>query len=159
MAPNLITNVATTDATVTDTQMTAAIYDDLAERNLAPGRHYLDSGYLSAALMVSELAWQASRWRTAAGRHLRPGPRRAGYARADFAVGYDAQTVTCPRGKTSASWSPCAQRGKDAIAATFSALDCGPCPARGPCTTSGKNRRQLILQRHLREWISGTVPG
>ena len=29
--------------------------------------------------------------------------------------------------------------------ATFSALDCGPCPARALCTTSGKNRRQLTV--------------
>ena len=36
MFPNLITNVATTDATVTDNQMTGAIHDDLAGKNLAP---------------------------------------------------------------------------------------------------------------------------
>ena len=53
---NLVTNVATADATVTDNQMTAVIHDDLAAKNLAPGRHYTDSGYLSAALAVSELA-------------------------------------------------------------------------------------------------------
>ena len=55
MFPNLITHVATTDATVTDNQMTGAIHDDLAGKNLAPGRHYLDSGYLSAAVVVSAL--------------------------------------------------------------------------------------------------------
>ena len=54
--PNLITTVATTDATVTDNQMTGVIHDDLAGKNLAPGRHYLDSGYLSAALVVSRAA-------------------------------------------------------------------------------------------------------
>jgi len=54
--PNLITHVATTDATVTGNQMTGAIHDSLAEKNLAPGRHYPDSGYLSAALVVSGLA-------------------------------------------------------------------------------------------------------
>jgi hypothetical protein len=54
--PNLIANVATTDATVPDSQMTGAIDDVLAEKNLAPGRQYLDSGYLSAALVVSEHA-------------------------------------------------------------------------------------------------------
>ncbi len=54
--PNLITSVATTDATVTDNQMTGTIHANLAAKNLAPGRHYLDSGYLSAALVVSALA-------------------------------------------------------------------------------------------------------
>ena len=59
--PNLITHVATTDATVTDNQMTGAVHDGLTEKNLAPGRHYADSGYLSATLVVSELAGTASR--------------------------------------------------------------------------------------------------
>ena len=54
-APNLVTHVATTDATVTDNQMTSVIHGNLAGKNLAPGRHYLDSGYLSAALVVSAL--------------------------------------------------------------------------------------------------------
>ena len=54
-APNLVTHVATTDATVTGSQMTSVTHQDLAARNLAPGRHYLDSGYLSAALVVSAL--------------------------------------------------------------------------------------------------------
>ena len=151
--PNLITHVATTDATVTDNQMTSAIDDDLAGKNLAPGRHYLDSGYLSAALVVSEHA-----------RHgiALVGPLLAGtsaqaraghgYARADFTAGYDARTVTCPQGKTSASWTPCTQKGQAAAVATFSVSDCGPCPARAQCTTSSKKRRQLtVLSRDLAE--------
>jgi transposase len=149
--PNLITAVATTDATVTDNAMTGAIDDDLAARGLAPGRHYLDSGYLSAAVVVEEarrrgialigplLADTSAQSRAG-----------AGYARADFAPDYDAKTVTCPRGKTSVSWSPCTQRGKDMIVATFSPGDCGPCPARGLCTTSSSKRRQLtIMPRDL----------
>ena len=75
--PNLITHVATTDATVTDTQMTAAICDDLTEKSLPPGRHYLDSGYLKRrpdGLGADHLGHRADR--AAAGRHLRPGPRR-----------------------------------------------------------------------------------
>ena len=149
--PNLITHVATTDATVTDNQMTSVIHDDLARKTLAPGRHYLDSGYLSAALVVSAL--------TTCGIAL-IGPlladtsaqarAGAGYARADFTADYDSKTVTCPQGKTSASWTPCTQRGNDAIVATFSAADCAPCPARSLCTTS--RRRQLsLLPRDLAE--------
>ena len=57
-----------------------------------------------------------------------------GYARADFTIDYDARTVTCPQGNTSTSWTPCTQRGKDAIVATFSAGYRGPCPARSLCT-------------------------
>ena len=151
MFPNLITGVATTDATVTDNQMTGAIHQDLAAKNLAPGRHYLDSGYLSAAVVVAALAT----WGIALiGPLLADTSAQAragnGYARADFTVDYDTTTVTCPQGKTSSSWTPCTQRGQAAAVATFSAADCGPCPARPLCTTSGKNRRQLtVLPRGL----------
>ena len=65
----------------------------------------------------------------------------AGYARAGFTIDYDARTVTCPQGKTAATWIPCAQHGRDTIVATFPARDCVPCPARSLCTTS--RRRQL----------------
>jgi transposase len=149
VSPNLITNVATTDATVTDNQMTGAIHDDLAAKTLAPGRHYLDSGYLSAAVVVSARAT----WGIALiGPLLADTSAQAraghGYARADFAADYDTRTVTCPQGRTSASWTPCTQRGKDAIVATFSAADCGPCPARSLCTT-GSRRQLTVLPRDL----------
>jgi hypothetical protein len=149
--PNLITHVATTDATVTGNQMTGAIDDDPAARSLAPARHYLDSGYLSAALAGSELARHGialiGPLLADTSAQARAG---AGYARADFTIDYDSKTVTCPQGKTASSWTPCAQRGKEAIVATFAASDCGPCPARSLCTTSGKRRRQItILPREL----------
>jgi transposase len=149
--PNLITHAATTDATVTDNQMTSTIHGDLAEKNLAPGRHYLDSGYLSAALVVTALA---TRGIALIGPLLADTSAQAragnGYARADFAIDYNSKTVTCPQGKTSASWTPCTQRGQAAAVATFSVSDCGPCQARPQCTTSGKKRRQLtVLPRDL----------
>ena len=75
--PNMITSVATTGATVTGNQMTGAIGDDLAAKNLTRRRHYLDSGYLSAALVVSELARHGiALTGPLLARHLRAGPRR-----------------------------------------------------------------------------------
>ena len=159
-APNLITHVATTDATVTDNQLTSVIHQDLAGQDLAPGRHYLDSGYLSAALVVSAI----TTWGIALIGPLladTSAQARAGacYARADFTADYDTQTVTCPQGRTSASWSPCTQHGKDAIVATFSARDCGPCPARSQCTTNGARRRHLtLLPRDLAQAQAASGP-
>ena len=136
--------MATTDATVTDNQMTGAIHDDLAGTNLAPGRHYLDSGYLSAAVVVAEHARHGI---ALIGPLLADTSAQAragqGYARADFTVDYDTKTVTCPQGKTAKSWSPCTQHGKHAIVAIFSTTDCGPCPARSLCTAA--KRRVLSL--------------
>jgi hypothetical protein len=149
--PNLITHVATTDAAVTDVQMTGAIDDGLAGKDLAPGRHYLDSGYLSAALTVSGHARHGI---ALIGPLLADTSAQAragnGYARADFTIDYRTRTVTCPQGKTSVSWVPCTQRGKDAIAAQFSVGDCGPCPARGLCTR-GRKRQLTLPPRDLAE--------
>jgi transposase len=149
--PNLITHVATTDATVTDNQMTGPIDDELAGKNLAPARHYIDSGYLSAALAVSEAARHGI---ALTGPMLADTSAQAragnGYARADFTIDYDTRTVTCPQGNTSANWKPCTQKGQAAAVVTFSAADCGPCPARSLCTKDSKKRRQLtILPRDL----------
>jgi len=149
--PNLITNVATTGATVTDNQMTEPVQDALAARNLAPGRHYADSGYLSAALVVSALTtWGIALIGPLLANNSAQARAGHGYARADFTVDYDTKTVTCPQGKTSSSWTQCTQRGHAAAVATFSPSDCGPCPARPQCTTSSRNRRQItILPREL----------
>jgi hypothetical protein len=74
--PNLITNVATTDASVPDSVMTEPIHHDLAERDLLPDEHYVDSGYPSADLLVSSLTDYGVRLVTPdARRHLTPGPR------------------------------------------------------------------------------------
>jgi transposase len=144
--PNLITHVATTAATTADSQMTSAIHDDLAAKDLAPGQSYADTGYLSAALIISEMARHGITLTgplradtTAQGR------ARAGYARADFTIDYDTRTITCPQGKTSVSWTPCTKKGQPMAVAKFSPRDCGPCPARAQCTTSSRNRRQVTV--------------
>jgi transposase len=147
--PNLITHVATTRAAVPDSQMTSAIDDGLAGKNLAPGRHYLDSGYLSAALVVREAARHGiALTGPLLGDYSAQARAGRGYARAGFAIDFDARTVTCPQGKAAASWTPCTQNGNDAVVASFSALDCGPCPARSLCTT-GKRRQISLPSREL----------
>jgi transposase len=145
--PNLITHVATTDATVTDNQMTGVILDGLAERNLAPARAYLDSGYLSA-----EAVLRAARDRGIAltGPMLTdhsPQARAGGYTQQAFAVDWDRRQVTCPQGAVSSRWQPTRTRdGKDAIIVRFAAATCRGCPARDKCTTAVRTGRQLYLR-------------
>jgi transposase len=51
--PDLITQVSTTSATTSDFVMAPAIHHDLAARDLLPGTHLLDSGYVVADVLVS----------------------------------------------------------------------------------------------------------
>ena len=144
--PNLITSVATTSATVTDNQMTDVIHGQLAARSLLPGRHYEDSGYLSATILsAAQATWGVALIGPLLADTSAQARAAAGYARADFTIDYDTQTATCPQGKTSASWSPCTQRGQDAAVVMFAPADCGPCPVRKLCTTSSRKRRQLTV--------------
>ncbi|MFI8075562.1 transposase [Streptomyces sp. NPDC086033] len=54
-APHLITNVETTNATVNDTEVTAAIHQHLAGRGLRPREHVVDAGYVTAAHISSRV--------------------------------------------------------------------------------------------------------
>ncbi|WP_157383376.1 IS1182 family transposase [Nonomuraea coxensis] len=144
--PNLITNVATTDATVPDVTMTEKVHQHLRRRGLLPREHYVDSGYASAELIVGAGEVYGLTLVTPVLLDHSPQARaQSGYDRTSFTVDWANQQVTCPRGQTSASWSPCRQRGSDAIVVTFSTTSCRPCPVRALCTTSSRERRQLTL--------------
>jgi hypothetical protein len=62
------------------------------------GRHYEDSGYLSAALVVSEAARRGIALTGPLLADTSPQARAGtGYARAGFTIDYDARTATCPQ--------------------------------------------------------------
>src|ERR1035438_6358379 len=55
-APNLITSVATTEATVPDAAMTEPVHDRMAAAGLLPAEHAVDAGYTSADLLLDARA-------------------------------------------------------------------------------------------------------
>jgi Transposase and inactivated derivatives len=145
--PNLITHVATTDATVPDSKMTQPIHNALKARDLLPAEHYLDSGYPSADLVLSSARDFGITLITPLLADTSPQARaKNGFDRTAFTIDFDNQRATCPQGAVSASWSPAAQRGTETIVVTFTAGDCGPCPVRQQCTTSKRGRRQLTIR-------------
>jgi hypothetical protein len=144
--PNLITNVATTDATVPDVAMTDPIHRMLDRRGLRPGQHYLDSGYPSAELMTRSRTDLGIELITPLlGDHSPQARAGTGFDRASFNIDFDREQATCPQGHTSSTWNPVNQRGTGTIVISFPATTCGPCPVREQCTTSRKRRRQLTV--------------
>ena len=143
--PNLITHVATTDATVPDAQMTTPVNTALAARNLAPARQYMDCGYASPQLMADAAGLGITLVTPLRAGTSRQARQNAGYDRSAFTIDYDARTVTCPQGATSHSWCPSTLRGHDVIAVRFRVATCRPCPARQLCTTATRTGRQLTL--------------
>lgn len=148
--PHLITDVETTPAPTADGEMTPVILAALAQRELLPAIHLVDTGFLDAALLVSsrkdyqvelvgptrsDYHWQA-----------REG---TGFAAAHFQVDWEQQHATCPAGHTSISWTPAVdKRTNQVIKIKFSSRDCRPCPHRSLCTRSQvKHPRRTITVR------------
>jgi transposase len=152
--PNLVTGVATTQATVADSAMLTPVHQQLAERQLLPGEHLVDSGYPSAELiihaarvfgitLVSPLRLDNSAQARAGG----------GYDKAAFTFDFDARQATCPQGIASSTWTPYRQRQDEAIMVSWPQTACLPCPARQLCTSS--RRRQITIRpRELHEALA-----
>jgi hypothetical protein len=145
--PHLVTNVATTDATVTDVERLEQVHTDLDRRDLLPGEHIVDAGYTSAELLVSS---QRDFGVTLLG-PLREGNSAQsrtpdGYDRSAFTIDWDQRRVTCPQGVTNTIWSECNERGRESIVVRFPVTACQACPVRPQCTRSTRNGRQLMLR-------------
>jgi hypothetical protein len=109
-APNLITSVAATEATVPGAAMTEPVHDMLEASGLTPGEHAVDSGYTFAELLLDARA----RGITLLGPLLSASPpqaRSGGYTAEMFTIDWDHQQVTCPQDATSTGWSQ-VQQGK-----------------------------------------------
>jgi transposase len=145
--PNLITHVATTDATVPDTVMATPVSTALAARGLAPARHYADSGYASPQNMTAAARLGITLVTPLLSNTSRQAREGNGYAQDAFTPDYGARTVTCPQGHASRSWTETTTRGKPAVIVQFAAATCRPCPARAQCTTArpGSRGRGLSL--------------
>jgi len=95
--PNLITHVATTDATVPDTELLEPIHAHLAERDLLPAEHQVDAGYIDAGILVAEALVHHvdvlgpvrvdTNWQARQGQ---------GFAAECFEIAWEAKCVTCP---------------------------------------------------------------
>jgi IS5 family transposase len=145
--PHLITNVVTTDATVTDVEVLEQIHADLDRRGLVPGEHVVDAGYTSADLMVGARREHGitllGPLRVDNSAQTRTGD---GYGRAAFTIDWDRRQATCPQGVRSTIWSECSERGRDSVVVAFPVTACKPCPVRPQCTRSTRSGRQLMLR-------------
>ena len=158
--PNLPTDVQTTHAAVPDVAMTSPVHDSLEAADLLPGEHAVDSGSVSADLLVSA----RQRGITLLGPLLADTSAQArcgGYTADMFAIDGDNKQATCPEGAVSAKWAPMRQHdGKQAISVRWAAATCRDCPARGKCTTATWTGRQLFLRpREIHEAVAAARAG
>jgi transposase len=146
-APHLIVNAMTTPAPVPDGQVTPEVHEALGGRDLLPGSHIVDAGYIDAESLMEARRehgvdlvgpMQPSyRWQS---------KTEGAYTTADFVIDWDRRQATCPEGRRSVSWTPAVEPGgTEIIYIKFSTTDCRSCPARPRCTRS--DRRSLTVRR------------
>jgi len=144
----VITHVETTYAPVADVEQVATIHEALCAKGVAPGEHFVDSGYMDVRLLLAE---QRSKGIRLVG-PVRPDPRwqaqqQTGYAAADFTFDWQAKEATCPQGASSVQWTERTDgTGQAVVAVRFATQTCLQCPVRAQCTRSAKMPRQVTVR-------------
>jgi transposase len=146
--PDLITQIITTPATTQDSVMGPTIHRDLAQRELLPGTHLLDSGYVDADLLVTaQTQHQIDVMGPPFGSYSRQRREGEGYDLQAFVINWEAQQARCPQGHTSAHWRPGHDvSGDPVIRIRFDGPTCRVCPARRACTAAKGAPRQLTVR-------------
>ncbi len=143
----LITHVATSAATTTDEALTETIHAELQQTELTPCQHLLDSGYITAPILVSsqqhygievigpargDVKWQAN--------------TEQGIDASQFRIDWEHHQAICPQGQHSISWTPAIDNRKnEVIKIKFSTTDCGRCPVQIHCIRSVKKYKRRTI--------------
>jgi transposase len=146
--PHLITQVLTTPATVPDCVMGPTIHHNLAMRNLLPGTHLLDGGYVDAELLVTaHTQHQLDVVGPLFGSYSHQRRVGQGYDLSAFVIDWEAQQARCPQGQTSIRWTPGRDvSGDPVVRIRFHAPTCRACPVRQACTAAKDAPRQLTVR-------------
>lgn len=147
-SPALITNVETTTAPTSDYDMVETIHAHVAQRDLLPREHIVDTGYMTADHLVASRTDYAvdlvgpvpadSSWQAQA---------QHGFETACFRLDWEARQATCPQGCTSRYWMERQDRhGHPVVQITFVPADCLACPVRAHCTHSATQPRFLMVR-------------
>jgi transposase len=149
--PHLITQVLTTPATMPDGVMGPTIHQHWATRDLLPGTHLLDGGYVDAELLVTaHTQHQIDVVGPPFGSYSHQ--RRAGQGDdlSAFVIDWEAKQARCPQGQTSIRWTPGRDvSGDPVVRIRFHAATCRACPVRQACTQAKDAPRQLTVRPQM----------
>lgn len=151
--PELVVHVATTISTVQDSTLTDTIHDGLAERQLLPAEHVVDSGYISPARIErAQRVHGITLLGPVVADHSSQARAGSGFDKTAFTIDWDNQQAICPRGARSASWTELRMKENIYLQARFAEADCRPCPDRARCTSSATGPRSVaLLPRQLHD--------
>ena len=134
--PHLIVHSETTAATTPDWGMAEPIHCALEQEDCLPSRHVVDGGYVDAdAIVTSRSKYDVELFGPVPLENSWQAKAAQGFDLSHFEIDWQRQTVRCPTGQQSRSWTPTADRfGHEVIYVKFAAADCLLCPSRQQCT-------------------------
>ncbi len=149
-APHLVTHVATTPAATTDEAMTEMIHTDLQQTELTPRQHLLDSGYITAPILVSSQQYEIEVLGPASGDVKWQANTDQGIDASQFLIYWERKPAMCSHGHTSISWTPAIDhRPNEVVKIKFSTKDCGRCPSQVHCIRSAKKYKRSTITIRL----------
>ena len=149
--PHIIVHVNTSPAPQPDFEVIPDIHRDLADKNLLPGEHLIDQGYMNIRQVVAakqsygiqvlghpmpDSSWQAK--------------ENKGFDLSNFIIDWDHAVITCPMQHTSCRWREDKDpRGKPVFRIEFAAKYCRSCSQRVNCTRSKEGGRKICLRPQI----------
>jgi Transposase DDE domain len=117
-------------------------------RDLLPGTHLLDGGYVDAELLVTaQTQHQIDVVGPPFGSYSHQRRAGQGYDLSAFVIDWEAQQARCPQGHTSLRWTPGRDvAGDPVVRIRFHAATCRACPVRQACTQATDAPRQLTVR-------------
>ena len=148
--PHLITHIETTPGPTADGATTPTIHAALQQRDLLPGTHIVDTGFLDAELLVaSQEHYGVDLLGPTRLDHHWQARQGTGFDAQHFQIDWSQQHAICPAGKISTGWMPLIDtRGNPIIQVRFASKDCRCCEQVSQCIRSTKRypRRTLTIR-------------
>ena len=142
--PNFITDVAVTDAQVSDVNALPDVQTRLAERDLTPSEQYVDQAYVSG----TRLAQSETQGIKLMGPIATDAGHPALFPLSAFTLDLGTHQAMCPGGQTTTAWTRSTRAdGSGAETAHFGAV-CAACPLRAGCTTATTGRTLTVHEHH-----------
>lgn len=142
--PNFITDVAVTDAQVSDVNALPDIQARLAQRDLMPSEQYVDQAYVSGTRLAAseELGIKLMGPIAADAGHPTLFPLSA------FTLDLGTRQAICPGEQTTTVWTRSTRADGSWVETAHFGVVCAACPLRTGCTTAATGRTLSLHEHH-----------
>src|SRR6266849_4758978 len=152
--PHLLLEVTTTLSTTPDGEVMEDLHERLAEKQVLPNQHLVDTGYVDAEILAkSQQDHQIDVVGPALPDTSWSSKEAERFDQSQFSIDWQAKSVICPAGQTSRDWGHIPERhGKPSLRIRFPLPVCRSCPLHAQCTPV--SAKVLILRPDQQSFLA-----